>query len=184
MPRLLLVRHCQSAGQHPDADLTEAGHSQAHALAETLGKHPIDHLVSSSYRRARATLAPFAARTRLFLHEDERLVERRLSPEPIDGWRDVVRRSFGEPDFCVAGGESGRQVLGRAWQALDEIFARGHALPAVASHGQLISLVLHSVDAGFGYAGWEALSNPDVHLLERDERGHVSYRRLQPFATH
>jgi len=181
MSRLLLVRHCQSSGQHPDAALSDAGHIQAHALAERLVAQPIDHLVSSTYRRASATLAPLAARTGLALHRDERLVERRLSPEPIDGWRDVVARSFVEPDFCVPGGESGREVLERAWKALEEILAGGHSLPAVASHGQLISLVLHSIDPSFGFAGWESLSNPDVHLLERDVRGRFSFRRLAPF---
>lgn len=178
MSRLLLVRHCQSSGQHPDAALTDAGHTQAHALAERLAAHPIDHLVSSSYRRARATLAPFAARAGLELHLDDRLVERRLSPAPIEGWRDVVKRSFADPDFCVAGGESGREVLERAWKALEAILARGHSLAAVASHGQLISLVLHSIDPSFGFPGWESLSNPDMHLIERDARGRVSFRRL------
>jgi 2,3-bisphosphoglycerate-dependent phosphoglycerate mutase len=180
MSRLLLVRHCQSTGQQPDGALTDAGHAQAHALAERLAAHPIDHLVSSTYRRAIATLAPFAARTGLELHLDERLVERRLSPAPIPDWRDVVARSFVEPDFRVPGGESGREVLERAWKGLDAILARGHSLPAVASHGQLISLVLHSIDPSFGFAGWESLSNPDVHLLERDASGRFSFRRIGP----
>jgi 2,3-bisphosphoglycerate-dependent phosphoglycerate mutase len=183
MSRLLLVRHCQSTGQQADAPLTDDGHTQAYALAERLAAQPIDHLVSSSYRRARETFAPLATRTGLALHPDERLVERRLSPAPIDGWRDVVRRSFAEPDHRVPGGESGREVLERAWKALDEIFARGHSLPAVASHGQLISLVLHSIDPSFGFAGWESLSNPDVHLIECDGRGRLSFRRLAPFET-
>lgn len=180
MARLLLVRHCQSTGQQPDGELSELGHSQARALAERLAAHPIDHLVSSTYRRAVDTLAPFATRTGLVLHRDERLVERRLSPEPIDGWREVVRRSFTEPDFRVPGGESGREVHERAWKALDEILDAGHALPAVASHGQLISLVLHGIDPSFGFVGWESLSNPDVHLLERDSGGRLSFRRLGP----
>jgi 2,3-bisphosphoglycerate-dependent phosphoglycerate mutase len=178
MSRLLLVRHCESSGQHADADLTDAGHAQARALAERLAAQPIDHLVSSTYRRAVATLAPFAEKTGLALHRDSRLVERRLSPAPIDGWRDVVRRSFSEPEFAVPGGESGRVVLERAWRALDEILARGHHLPAVASHGQLISLVLHSIDGRFGYEGWESLANPDVIAIERDARGRVTFERL------
>jgi 2,3-bisphosphoglycerate-dependent phosphoglycerate mutase len=178
MSRLLLVRHCQSSGQHADAPLTELGRAQARELAERLTAHPIDRVVSSTYRRARETLEPFAERAGLALHVDERLVERRLSPAPIEGWRDVVKRSFVDPDFAVPGGESGRAVLERAWPALEAILSAGHSLPAVASHGQLISLVLHRIDPSFGFAGWEALSNPDVHLVERDERGRYSFRRL------
>jgi hypothetical protein len=26
--------------------------------------------------------------------------------------------------------------------------------------------VLHSIDPGFGFRGWESLSNPDVYLLD------------------
>jgi 2,3-bisphosphoglycerate-dependent phosphoglycerate mutase len=179
MPRLLLVRHCQSAGQEPGAPLTDAGHAQAHLLAQRLAAFPIDRVVSSSYARARATLAPFAARRALQLELDDRLVERRLSPSPIDGWREVVARSFEDPDFRVPGGESGRETLERAWKALHVIFDGSHALPVVASHGQLISLVLHSIDPGFGFAGWQALANPDVFELERAASGRLSFQRLQ-----
>jgi len=174
----LLVRHCQSTGQDADAALTPAGHSAAHALAERLVALPIDRVVSSSYRRARQTLAPYAARRGLELELDDRLVERRLSPEPIGHWRDVVERSFVDPDFRVPGGESAREVRERAWKALDSIFAAGHSLPVVASHGQLMSLVLQSIDPAFGFAGWQALANPDVFVIERDAGG-TSFRRLE-----
>ncbi|HTO54596.1 MAG TPA: histidine phosphatase family protein [Myxococcota bacterium] len=177
MSRLLLVRHCQSSGQHPDAALTEAGHVQAHALAERLCELPIDRIVASSYRRARATLAPLAGRLGLDLELDDRLVERRLSPAPIDHWREVVERSFSEPDFCVPGGESGRETLERGWKALEAIFDAGHTLPVVASHGQLISIVLHRIDPSFGFAGWQGMANPDLFWLERDAGGRVSWRR-------
>ncbi|HXX48292.1 MAG TPA: histidine phosphatase family protein [Myxococcota bacterium] len=176
--RLLLVRHCQSSGQHPEAPLTDAGRAQAQALAERLAALPIDFAGSSPYLRARETLAPLAARAGLSLHLDERWAERRLSSEPIDHWREVVARSFVDLDFCVHGGESGRAVLARGRAALEAVFARGHALPVVASHGQLISLLLHYIDPRFGFAGWESLANPDVFELERGGAGALSFRRL------
>jgi 2,3-bisphosphoglycerate-dependent phosphoglycerate mutase len=178
--RLVLVRHCASSGQHPEAELSDSGRAQAESLAERLAALPIDYALSSPYRRARATLEPFAARAGLALHVDERWAERRLSPAPIDGWRDVVARSFVEPDYSVPGGESGRAVLERAKKALDDVFARGHRLPVVASHGQLIALLLHHADPTFGFAGWESLANPDVFELERGARGKISFRRLAP----
>ena len=49
---MLLIRHCQSSGQDPDAALTEIGRKQAAALAEFLSDYPIDMIVSSSYMRA------------------------------------------------------------------------------------------------------------------------------------
>ena len=40
-----------------------------------------------------------------------------------------------------------------------------------------MSLVLHSLDGSFGYAGWESLSNPDVYLLDNMKPGQSAFRR-------
>lgn len=172
MPELLLIRHCQSAGQAPDAPLTDVGRAQAEALATHLLSHPIDRIVSSPYLRARETIAPFAGRTRRAVDFDERLAERRLSPVPIENWREVARASFDDLDLRAPGGESGRETLARGWAAIEAVLARGDQLPALVTHGQLMSLVLHSIDPGFGYVGWEALSNPDVYLVESGAAGY------------
>jgi 2,3-bisphosphoglycerate-dependent phosphoglycerate mutase len=181
--RILLVRHCESSGQAPEAALTERGRVQAVELASRLSPLGIDHIVSSPYARARATIQPFAVRAGLPVHIDERLAERRLSPQPIDNWRDFVRSSFEDPDSRAAGGESGRETLIRGWAAIESILQEGHRLPAVVSHGQLLGLVLHSLDPGFGFAGWEAMRNPDVFLLEHE--GHASPgHNYEPGAWH
>lgn len=175
---VILIRHCESSGQHPEAPLTETGRAQARELAERLAVLPIDRIVSSPYARAVATIEPFAKRAKLPIELDARLAERRLSPEPIDHWRDVVRRSFDDPDFGIPGGESGRETLLRGWAAISSVLDGRHRLPAVASHGQLLSLVLHSIDPTFGFAGWEALRNPDVYRLERARDGRLTFARL------
>src|SRR5690606_33282169 len=112
-PSLIVVRHCASSGQHPEAPLTAAGRAQARELAERLSSLPVDHIVSSPYVRAISTIEPFAERTGLGIRIDDRLAERQLSPEPIDHWREVVRLSFEDPEYCIPGGESGRATLER-----------------------------------------------------------------------
>jgi 2,3-bisphosphoglycerate-dependent phosphoglycerate mutase len=176
-PSLILVRHCATSGQHPEAPLTEAGQAQAVALASRLAALPIDHVVSSPYVRATGTIEPFARSASLEIHVDERLAERRLSPEPIEHWRDVVKLSFEDPDFTVPGGESGRATLERGLAAIHDVLGAGHRLPVVVSHGQLLALVLHSLDPGFGFAGWEAMRNPDVYVLGR-RAGRLAFERL------
>jgi 2,3-bisphosphoglycerate-dependent phosphoglycerate mutase len=166
MQRILLVRHCESSGQAPDAPLTARGAEQARALADFLDAHDVDHVASSPYLRARQTIEPFARRRGLPIAIHDGLRERTLSGEPVAHWREVVARSFEEPAYCVAGGESGAETLARGWSAIDAVLRGGHGLPVVTSHGQLLSLVLHSIDASFGFAGWERLSNPDVFLVE------------------
>ena len=177
--RLLLVRHCQSTGQLPEDPLTELGLQQAASLAEFLADMNVDFVVSSAFLRARQTIEPFAEAAGLTARVDTRLNERTLSDGPLENWRDVIRGSFVDPDMRAPGGESGREALERAWSCLNELLNGGHIMPLAVSHGNLLSLALNSVDPAFGgYAGWEALTNPDVYLLHDAGDGSLAYRRL------
>jgi 2,3-bisphosphoglycerate-dependent phosphoglycerate mutase len=78
MSRLLLIRHCESSGQAPNAALTPRGMEQANELARWLQlSHLIDHVISSPYLRALQTIEPFAAVAGLSVEQDARLAERR-----------------------------------------------------------------------------------------------------------
>ena len=175
--RVLLVRHCESTAQHPDAPLTSAGLAQADQLAARLAALAPDHVVSSPYLRARQSIAPLAQALGLPVAVDERLRERRLGEAPLDDWRAAVRASFEDLDRVLPGGESSRAAQQRGRAALDDILAGGHRLPVLATHGNLLALLLTAIDGRFGYAGWESLRNPDVMLLSV-EAGAWSYRRL------
>ncbi|MEO8603658.1 MAG: histidine phosphatase family protein [bacterium] len=177
MARILLVRHCESTAQHSEAPLTARGLVQAEALAHRLTPLAPDHLVSSPYLRARQSIAPLAQRLGLDVAIDARLRERRLGDEPIDDWRAAVRASFEALDGALPGGESSRVAQQRGRAALDDILAGAHRLPVVATHGNLLALLLTSIDGRFGYAGWESLANPDVFVVEVDA-GVWSYRHL------
>lgn len=178
MSSLILVRHCEAEGQDPDAPLTGAGHRQAEQLAGFLSALPVDAIITSAYRRARETAEPLAQLLHLSIDADPRLNERVLSPHPMDHWREVVRDSFADPELKVSGGESANDVLTRARPALDELLRGSAGLPVVVTHGNLLALVLHSIDPGFGYAGWEDLSNPDVYRVDVEGNGVMSFRRL------
>ncbi len=182
---ILVVRHCQASGQEAGAPLTEDGVRQAGELAgflddvERLGAE-VDRIVSSPFERARRSIAPFAARRGLEVEVDVGLAEREISPEPTPHWREILRDSFDDPDLRAPGGESARQVLERARAVLVRLVSAGHRLPLVVSHGNWISLVLHSIEGRFGYAGWESLSNPDVHRIEWSDGAPRSFERLWP----
>ena len=180
MYRLLLIRHCQSAGQQPDAALTQAGMRAAEALAGFLSRFPVDRVATSPYERARQTIAPFAAVAGLPVHADDRLVEQRLAAGPVEHWRDAVRTSCGDPEFRLPGGESGRDVLNRGWPALEELLDGGHRLPVAVTHGKFLTVILNSLDSGFGYDQWRSLSNPDVFALVDNAGGSLSHARIWP----
>ena len=173
---VLAVRHCESAGQAPDAALTPLGQRQAGALAAWLQGQDVARILSSPYARARQTIAPLATQLGLAIEIDPRLAERRLSPDPIEDWREYVARSFGDPDACAPGGESGGDALARGWAALQDALAVPRTL--LVSHGQLLSLVLTRIDPAFGYRGWQAMSNPDVFVIERASGGQLRFERL------
>ena len=178
MSSLILVRHCEAAGQEPDAPLTSEGQRRARELARFLSTFPVDAIITSAYLRARQTAEPVADLLHLGIEVDHRLNERILSPFPIDNWRQVLHDSFADPELSAPGGESAYEVLTRAWSALNERLRGDRGLAVVVTHGNLLALVLHSIDSGFGYAGWENLSNPDVYRVDAAGDGVMSFQRL------
>jgi len=177
MRRLLLVRHCESTGQDPEAPLTVRGHVQAARLTARLAPLAPDLFISSPYLRARQSIAPLARRLGTVVSIDDRLRERRLGDEPIADWRRAVRESFDDLDRALPGGESSRAAQARARAAVADALATDCRLPLLATHGNWLALVLTAIDGRFGYAGWQSLTNPDVFLLTADV-GVWSYERL------
>lgn len=176
--RVLLIRHCQSTGQAPDAPLTASGTQAAVALAGRLRDLGVDAIYSSPFVRARQTLAPFASERSLAATIDDRLAERRLSDAPLADWLDHIRKSFDDLDYAAPGGESLREAQFRGLAALAEIARRGHRLPAVATHGNLISSVLRHIDHSFGFDAWRALRNPDLFEISVEGDRPAAFERL------
>ena len=51
-------------------------------------------------------------------------------------------------------------------------------MPVVVTHGNLLALVLHSIDPAFGFQGWESLTNPDVFALSDVGSGRKTFERI------
>ena len=168
--RIILIRHAHAVivPDLPEADwpLSEDGIAQAEELADRLHAFAIDHLWSSPFTRARATLKPFADRMRAPLRIHHDLRERLLSSAKLDDWETHLKRSFDDPDYVLEGGESGRDCLGRFVPALTEIAEqhRGETV-AVASHGNVISLFLSMLDPKLGFDFWKSIRNPHLFLV-------------------
>ncbi|OWJ62735.1 histidine phosphatase family protein [Inquilinus limosus] len=163
---LYLIRHCRAAGQAPDAPLTDEGRGQALRLRDRLDGLPITRIVASPFLRARNSAAPLAGRLRLAVRIDDRLAERVLAAEPAEDWRDRLRRSFADPALAWPGGESGAAATARGRAALADAADGAAGAVAIVSHGNLLALLLHSLDGRDGFAAWAALSNPDVFHID------------------
>lgn len=163
---LYLIRHCRAAGQEPEAPLTGDGADQALRLRDRLARLPIARIVSSPFRRARDSAAPLAERLGLAVRIDHRLAERVLAAEPAEDWRDRLRHSFADPGLAWPGGESGAAATARGRAALADAMDGAPGPVAIVSHGNLLALLLHSLDGRDGFAAWAALSNPDVFHID------------------
>ncbi len=178
---LILIRHAQSSGPSPDAELTEIGTQQALALADFLVPFGIDSLFSSPFKRAQATLAPFGARVGLPLAVLADLHERVLSPLPTDDWLDHIARSFDDKTYKLPGGESLLDARVRGLQALHIISKSSGSLPAAVSHGNLMASILTTIDPDFGFDQWRTMRNPDVFEVKLQGGLPKDYRRIDGF---
>jgi 2,3-bisphosphoglycerate-dependent phosphoglycerate mutase len=163
--RLFLVRHCESTGQDAFAPLTAVGQTQAVRLADHLETLGVELLVSSPYTRAQQSIAPLAQRLGLPVEIDARLAERVLSIAPLTHWSEAVRQTFEDLDLAWPGGESSRIAMMRGRAAVDALLTRPVRVAVVVTHGNLMTLILRSFEAQFGFETWERLSNPDVYCV-------------------
>lgn len=161
---LLIVRHGESLGNrderflgHTDLGLSELGHRQAVALAETLKERRIDVVYSSDLCRARQTVTPAATTHGLDVIPTEKLREIFAGdwenqlfddlfvywPEERLLWKNDIGRA------CPPNGESVAALYERANAAFDEIARREegrtvligtHATPVRALTARLLGI--------------------------------------------
>jgi len=175
--RLLLIRHAEATGQAPECDLTDAGCAQADRLSKRLSDLGVDRLYSSPFRRAIKTLQPFAEHAELGIEIIDEWRERVLARKPLADWQDHIKRSFQDRDYAAPGGESHNHVSDRAIASLTSRDSWNDGIPAIASHGNLISSLLSLVDAKVGFEDWAGMRNPDLFWLEFDGVRPIGYQR-------
>jgi 2,3-bisphosphoglycerate-dependent phosphoglycerate mutase len=173
-----LVRHAKSSGQSREASLSDEGLAQAEALVPILQALQTGPIFSSPYARAVETLTPYAKASGQDITEIEDLRERVLSPMPLPDWKDHIRASFDDPAHAAPGGESHIDML-RRWRAVLSQVAAAGGTPVFATHGGMTAALFKSVDPGFGFDGWQGLSNPDLYVLALDGPQLKSFSRLE-----
>lgn len=165
-----LVRHAESApnARVPESDwpLSETGEQQAQALVPQLARLNIDHIITSPYRRAMATIEPFARIAKLPIATEFDLRERKLTEATHDDWLALLKRVWDNPTHAEPNSESNVDCQTRVLACLTRL-ARTHSGRTIvaASHGNAISLMLNTVDPTFGFNDWRAMRNPDCFAL-------------------
>ena len=181
-PAIWLVRHGESTwnvaglaqGHNDLAELTDRGLTQASDAARQFRDRPIRAIYASDLRRARQTAAAFAAVLGLPVFADARLRERSLGvlegvPSATIGVSvtGLEAGRVADPDARPAGGESVRDLYGRAAEFIDELAATvaddvaGDVV--VVAHGGTVRVVeayLHGIPAD--QMAWGPVGNATV----------------------
>lgn len=165
MTKIYIIRHCAATGQEPGAVLTETGMAQAIELGGFLSELGIERIVSSSYTRAVQSIEPLAEALAIEIKIDERLKERVLSSGNLPDWAERLKSTFDDHELALEGGESSNEALARISEVVDELENSGCQTAAIVTHGNIMALLLSRYMEGFGFEGWQALSNPDVYAL-------------------
>jgi broad specificity phosphatase PhoE len=156
---ITLLRHGESVGNaesrwqgQSDFPLTDAGRSQARALAERWQREQekFDFLITSPLTRARETAEVLASALNLTVEYDPLWLER--DNGDFSGLTaSEVRQNFQHPPFytpydSVGGdGEGDWELFLRAGQALHSLLKREPGRYLIVSHGGMLNQVMHAV---------------------------------------
>ena len=191
--QVLLIRHGQSEGNaegrfggHTATPLSERGRKQAAVTAKMLASDSVTAIYSSDLPRAIDTAEPLSRLTGLPIQSSEAFRERGVgvmeglafedaAEQHPDQYAALLRRDF---DHVLAGGESYRQLLDRAWSKLDEAICQNRdGKIVVFSHtGTICILALHlmgALDAPELKPVWIASSNCGITRFELRDDGFV-----------
>lgn len=181
--KIYLVRHAEGQWwKAPDESrsLTEKGFEDAEKLSDILKDHPIDAIFSSPYPRAYQTIAPTAIKLGLEIHIENDLRERKLGENISDkDFASAVAKTWQDPNFAHPNGESNVEAQKRAVTLVKKLqLKHPNENIALASHGNIIALILQAFDPAVDFAFWQSLSMPDVYMLEFSDGNQTTLERI------
>jgi 2,3-bisphosphoglycerate-dependent phosphoglycerate mutase len=168
---IYFVRHALSPfsiDSERERELSEQGRADARIVADILRHEPIDVIVSSSYRRAAATVEPLAALLQKPITLYEELAERAIASLKITISEDVlleaIKRSFEDIDYCMTDGETTREAQSRSIPVIEKLLTEhaGQGI-AIGTHGNIMTIILNYYDSKIGYDFWTRTSKPDIY---------------------
>lgn len=177
---IYLIRHAHAHWSDDEArPLSDTGRESAQLVAERLASRAIAAVYSSPSRRAVETVAPLANDLGLEPELVADLRERELPVVPANAFDALVRDAWHRPDDPPPGGESNVEAQARGTAVVLRLVDRhpGGEV-ALATHGNLLALVLNRLDPSYGYEFWRRLSFPDVYALTLDGHRLIGLERI------
>ncbi len=141
----------------------------------------IAKLYSSPYIRCVSTIQPFVRASGISIEHMDDLRERKVVEGIVEDFDEIWERSWEDFGFTMPNCESSSDAQARICKAISRICGIPSKDPiGVSSHGNVIGLLLNSLDPSFGAQEAKMLRNPDVLLLCYDKNGLSWDRSFQP----
>lgn len=177
---LYLVRHAHSIWTlDENRPLSAQGLEDAPRVADVLEPFPICAIYSSPARRALQTIEPLALRKDLTVEIIDDLRERVLGDVAPYKFLDAIEMTWEDLTLVFPGGESNLTAQARGLAVLEAIVERHAGQEAVvASHGNLLAVLLQAYDPSYGFSAWEKMSMPDIYKLVVHRNSRTSITRL------
>lgn len=125
----------------------------------------MEQVIFSPFLRAVQSVEPLCQKQNLKIEIDERLSERILSTDPLPDWLEKLKATFQDMELSYEGGESSNEATKRIVNVVEEALKNEHENILMATHGNLMSLLIKFFNQDFGFEQWQNLTNPDVVLL-------------------
>ncbi|RLQ94610.1 histidine phosphatase family protein [Falsibacillus albus] len=184
------VRHAHSVFSKENEEtreLSEKGWKDAQKITDIMIKENIDHVISSTYVRARQTVEGLAEHFNQEIKLDSRFRERDLAARDhhFEKPLDAIKFVFENPNYKYPGGESNQEVQNRGISGLREVEEnyRGKKI-AIGIHGNIMTCILSYFDERFDYDFWSQTTKPDIYKLMIDSDFNlVRFERLWDFES-
>jgi 2,3-bisphosphoglycerate-dependent phosphoglycerate mutase len=162
MTTVYFIRHAEparSADSHKagvkDAEypLSEKGKADCSLVTHFLRDKKIDAVLSSPFKRAVDTVAPFTREAGLDITIINDFRERRITYENvwIEDFKAYAEAQWADFAYKLEDGESLGEVQARKMAALHEVLRRyAGKTVVIGTHGTALSLVLHDADPAYG----------------------------------
>jgi len=176
MTTIYFIRHAQpwrgANSPYTDATypLSDKGQADVALVTQFLQDKNVDVVLSSPFKRAYDTVAPFAQQAGLEVEIIEDFRERKISNGWIEDFETFAKNQWEDENYKLSDGESIAEVTTRKLAALQKILQKydGKTI-AVGSHGMAISVLLRRYNSEFGYEQHRAMPMPYVVKMVFDK---------------
>jgi 2,3-bisphosphoglycerate-dependent phosphoglycerate mutase len=122
---------------------------------------------------------PLAKRLGLAVHIEPELRERELGNSTTEDFLEAVEATWQDLSFAYPEGESNTAAQQRGLAFIQRLQTQqGVEHIVLSTHGNLITLILQSIDPSVGFSFWKSLTRPDIYVFRQNQIDKLILGRL------